>query len=204
MKGIKKVFHTYGITRTYSKGQLIFDKGQFADEIYLIESGRVRAYLLYPDGSERTLCYVGPGNFAGEEIMSETRERIVSTDAADDLTVYVLKKESLIEHAIDEGCMEELLTIFMKKIEVLSEWIFYGQFNKAEEKVAYFLYSNSNQSDEINFTQDQIASVTGITRASVSSCLKKFSERGISKVAYGRIYILDRESLKIYFGNHAF
>lgn len=204
MKTLAEIFRSYGTTRNYVKGQQIFAKTQFADEIYYIVSGRIRAYLLYPDGSEHTLCYIGPGNLAGEEVMSQSRMRIVCTDAADDLTVLVLGKDTLVEHVTSAGCLEELLSLFMKKIEVLSEWIFYGQFNKAEEKVAYFLYSNSQMSEQIQYTQDQIAAVTGLTRASVSSCLKKFAGNNVLRIAYGRIHILNRDGLIEYFGDHAF
>ena len=67
MHCIPALFRQYGRLRRFCAGQQIFLKDSPARELYFLERGKVRAYLLYPDGIERTLCFVERGNLIGEE-----------------------------------------------------------------------------------------------------------------------------------------
>lgn len=205
MRHIPGLFRRYGHIRRFSAGQQIFLKDAPAQEIYYLESGKVRAYLLYPDGTERTLCFVERGNLVGEEVAARPPVRIVCADAATDLLMYAMDAGQLFR-----GCAEnpesfpELLALFMKKIELLSSWIFYAQFTKNEGKLACFLYSNTETRQQVSYTQEQIAAVTGMSRVSVSNCLKQFRERGLIQQSYGRIRVMDRPGLRSLFGERDF
>lgn len=205
MRHIPGLFRRYGHIRRFSAGQQIFLKDAPAQEIYYLESGKVRAYLLYPDGTERTLCFVERGNLVGEEVAARPPVRIVCADAATDLLMYAMDAGQLFR-----GCAEnpesfpELLALFMKKIELLSSWIFYAQFTKNEGKLACFLYSNTETRQQVSYTREQIAAVTGMSRVSVSNCLKQFRERGLIQQSYGRIRVMDRPGLRSLFGERDF
>ena len=75
---------------------------------------------------------------------------------------------------------------------MLSSWIFYAQFTRNEAKLACFLYSNTQDRQEVRYTQEQIGSVTGMSRVSVSNCLRDLQRRDLVRVAYKRIRVLDR------------
>ena len=202
---LQSAFKKYGQTHNYKAGKQLFMKNDHAREIYFLEKGRVRAYLLYPDGSERTLCYVEHGNLVGEEVVAMPARRIVCADAATDITLTSLSIDSLIMAGRqDESVLHELLSLYMQKIELLSNWIFYGQFSHNEARIACFLYDNSEGGKDISYTQDEIAAVTGMSRVSVSQCLKRFEETGILKKGYGSLKVTKRPALKDYFYNQEF
>ena len=67
MRYLPEMFRRCGSLRRFAAGDQIFQKDAPAGEIYYLERGKVRAYLLYPDGTERTLCFVERGNLVGEE-----------------------------------------------------------------------------------------------------------------------------------------
>lgn len=205
MRHIPGLFRRHGHIRRFAAGEQIFLKDAPAREIYYLESGKVRAYLLYPDGTERTLCFVERGNLVGEEVTARPPVRIVCADAATDLLMYAMDAGELFQ-----GCTEhpenlpELMALFMKKIELLSSWIFYAQFTKNEAKLACFLYSTTSNRRQVSYTQEQIAAVTGMSRVSVSNCLKQFRELGLIQKSYGKIQVVDRPGLRSLFGERDF
>ena len=202
---IPAFFRRFGRPKRLSAGEQIFMKDTEAEEIYFLDQGKVRAYLLYPDGTERTLCFVERGNLVGEEAVARPPVRIVCADAATDVLFYAMDGQTLIRNCLDvpEG-LPELLALFMKKIELLSSWIFYAQFTRNEEKLACFLYSNTGRSAEVHYTQEQIAAVTGMSRVSVSNCLRAFSESGLIQQQYKKVIVLDRPGLRELFAGQVF
>lgn len=203
MHHIPALFLQNGTPRSFSAGQQIFLKDAPAGEIYYLKEGRVRAYLLYPDGSERTLCFVEHGNLVGEEAVAQPPLRIVCVDAVTDLLMYSMDAGSLLAAcAADPDSLPELMALFMKKIELLSSWIFYAQFTQNSAKLACMLYSSAD--GQIHYTQEQIAAVTGMSRVSVSNCLKKFEVEGLIHRSYKHIRVLDRPGLRKLFGEKEF
>ncbi|MCH3950213.1 MAG: Crp/Fnr family transcriptional regulator [Acidaminococcus sp.] len=195
-KRIPLLFKKYGILRNYPKGKILFHKESSAKEIYYLKSGMVRAYLLYPDGEERTLCFIESGNLVGEEAVGNPSVRIVSADAASDITVYAMDSQKLTTLCMQQKSdMRELLELFMKKITLLHGWIFYAQFLHNDEKVACLLYSASNHTPFVRYTHEQIASVTGMSRISATKVLDKFEKEKLIELSYKKIKIIDREGL---------
>lgn len=198
-------FRKYGRKRDLRAGGQIFFKGDTAQEIYYLEEGRVRAYLLYPDGEERTLCYVERGNLVGEEAVAIPPRRIVCADAATDIKMTALSAEALFRLSCEDSrILQELTALFMQKIELLSNWIFYGQFSHNEARIACFLYDNSKLTADIAYTQGQIAAVTGMSRVSVSKCIGHFEQCGLIQKGYGSIHVLRRDDLRAYFYGQEF
>ena len=205
LERLATAFRVHGQKRSFGRGAQLFQKNDEAQELYFLETGRVRAYLLYPDGSERTLCYVESGNLVGEEIMAIPPKRIVCADAATDCVAYVLTKESLMRLSqTDHRITTELLAMYMQKIEILSNWLFYGQFSRNEARIACLLYDNSEKSPKIIYTQEEIAAVTGMSRVTVSQCIKNFAEKGLVEKGYGYLIVQNRQGLREYFYEHEF
>lgn len=206
MQYIPELFRRYGRPRRFSAGEQIFLKDSPAREMYFLERGKVRAYLLYPDGTERTLCFVERGNLVGEEAVGRPAVRIVCADAATDLLMYSMDLDTLLRAcAAERGNWAELLALFMKKIELLSSWIFYAQFIQNSAKLACFLFSNTEEGrTAVHYTQEQIAAVTGMSRVSVSNLIRRFAEEGLVSQGYRSIRVLDRERLRTLFGKQEF
>ncbi|MEY8260065.1 Crp/Fnr family transcriptional regulator [Oscillibacter sp. 1-3] len=206
MRYIPDLFRQYGLPRRFCAGQQIFLKDSPARELYFLERGKVRAYLLYPDGIERTLCFVEKGNLVGEEAVGRPAVRIVCADAAADSLMYSMDLDTLLRAcAAERENWAELLALFMKKIELLSSWIFYAQFIQNSAKLACFLFSNTgNAHTVVRYTQEQIAAVTGMSRVSVSNLIRKFEEEGLVCQGYRSIRVLDRERLRALFGKREF
>lgn len=205
MQHLPALFRQYGRPRRFPAGTQIFQKDAPAEEIFYLERGKVRAYLLYPDGAERTLCFVERGNLVGEEAVARPPVRIVCADAVTDLLMYSMDADRLLRGCMEQGeRLPELMALFMKKIQLLSSWIFYAQFTRNEAKLACFLYSSTQARPEVRYTQEQIAAVTGMSRVSVSNCLRQLARQGMVRQNYGQVRVLDRQGLQRLFGQQEF
>lgn len=205
MTAIRRLFLQKGRPCRFTAGQQIWIKDSPADVLYYLEQGKVRAYYIYPDGTERTLCFVGRGNLVGEEIMAIPPRRIDYVDATTDLLMYSMTKSALIaELSQHTDALSGLMALFMKKIELLCSWIFYAQFRHNGEKLACLLYYSSANTSRVDYTQQQIADVTGMTRASVSKELKRLEQTGLVELSYKQIRVLDRDRLWPLFGGLEF
>lgn len=202
---LPELFRQHGKRRRFQKGQQLFLKDEPAKDIYYLESGKVRAYLLYPDGSERTLCFVERGNLVGEEAAAIPPVRIVCADAVTDLEMYSMTAQQLMDGCYqDRNMLPELMALYMQKIELLSSWIFYAQFQQSSAKLACFLYSKTAEYREVHYTQEQIAAVTGMSRVSVSNRLRDFAAKGLLYQGYRCIRVLNRPALRSLFGEKEF
>ncbi|MBQ9330588.1 MAG: Crp/Fnr family transcriptional regulator [Oscillibacter sp.] len=205
IREIRSLFLSNGRCCRFSAGEQIWVKDSEAGVLYYLERGKVRAYYIYPDGTDRTLCFVGRGNLVGEEVMAHPPLRIDYVDAVTDVLLYSLDHDTLMALLLQSpAALDGLMALFMKKIELLCSWIFYAQFRQNSEKLACFLYYSTKDGPRVDYTQQQIADVTGMTRVSVSNGLRQLAEQGVIALAYKKIRVLDRQALRERFGGLEF
>ena len=51
---------------SYAQNQLVFARGDSADQLFIVVAGRLRISVLSPDGRELAFRVVGPGEVVGE------------------------------------------------------------------------------------------------------------------------------------------
>jgi CRP-like cAMP-binding protein len=156
------------------------------------------AYTTYPNGVEKTLCFVEKGNLVGEEVFAENPVRIVSVNAVTNVNIYCIDKNSLLKICTDnKTCIEALFKFYMKKITSLSNFIFTAQFLNNDQKIAYYLYTNyKKENDYIYYTHEQISAITGMSRVSTTKILNKFKDSGLIDLSYKYIRVLNLRGLE--------
>jgi CRP-like cAMP-binding protein len=64
MSSEQEIFERCG--RSYNPGDVIFHEGDVGNEMFIIQSGKVKIAKQLKDGVEKTLVILGPGDFFGE------------------------------------------------------------------------------------------------------------------------------------------
>lgn len=59
------------IVRTFQKNTIVVTEGEKSDSLYVILSGRVKAYVSDANGKDLVLNLVGPGEYFGELTLDE-------------------------------------------------------------------------------------------------------------------------------------
>src|SRR6202171_2026691 len=73
-------------------GKPLFRKGERADTLYLVDSGRFRVFVGERVGKERVLSFLGPGEIVGEGAFMADTPYTTNAVAIDDSTVWRLAR----------------------------------------------------------------------------------------------------------------
>lgn len=83
-----------GVIRKYGEGEMVFEQGDRAKEMYIIRSGKIRIFRETDEG-EVALANLGPKEFFGEMAFFGNQTRSASAKAVEDSELLVVDKETL-------------------------------------------------------------------------------------------------------------
>ncbi|MFA9422903.1 MAG: Crp/Fnr family transcriptional regulator, partial [Sedimentibacter sp.] len=152
---------------------------------------------LNKQGNEITLFYINENHLIGIEAIANILIRKVNVDSLTDTILYSIKADVLLEKCVkNKISLDNLMGFFITKVTMLSDYICCSRFLKNDEKLAYFLYSTCvREGSVIPYTHEQIASVTGMNRVSVSRLLRSFVKADLISQHYKQINVLNKEGL---------
>src|SRR5258708_18119760 len=84
--------------RSYNPRDNIFREGDVGNEMYIIQSGRVKITKQLKDGVEKTLVILGPGDFFGEMAVIDKDVRSANASAVDASRLIALDEEVFEMH----------------------------------------------------------------------------------------------------------
>lgn len=189
-----------GQPRAYSKGKILYSQGDHADCFYYIVSGQVRTFISSTDGNERLLTIYKQGDILGEAAFFDECPRVSSAQLTVDSRVIAIDRPAL------ERCMQQdpaltfsLLKYLSGTVRMLSTHLDAASFLPANKRIIRLLLNmDAGASHAISVTHEDLGYSLGISRVTVSRILSTLSKRGWIALGYGKITLLDRESLKAY------
>jgi len=190
----------------YPKNHVVFAAGDIADRVFLIESGWVKIYRLSADGRRVTVGSIrSPGEMMG---LAETLiggERTCFAGAINDVSLVIIRKnkfeEILATYPVLALKVAKLLGARMREAEgIIHEMVCW----QAPGRLALMLLKMGDRCGEesksgikinLQLTHEELASMVGTSRQTVTSLLNTFKlERSISYEGRG-IRILDPDKL---------
>lgn len=187
-----------GEVRTYPEGSSIFVQEEKADEVYIIESGRVRAGASTKDGRELTFEVLLKGRIFGDASFLSHSIRSASITAITDARIIVCDTEALIPLLQQH---QDLLLIMLQHLtdtcSTLAHQLIRSNLFTAEQKVAdILLHLQHDFTKDIPYTHEDIAESLGLNRVTVSKILHQMKKDHIIDYAYGTIHVLKTSELK--------
>lgn len=86
-----------GVQRRYRRGALLIQEGETGDTLYIVQQGRLRAFLGDGQGKELTLGIYGPGEYVGEMSL-DGGPRSANVEAMEPSTCSVIMREVLLDY----------------------------------------------------------------------------------------------------------
>ena len=171
------------------KNTLIFGKGSEGDGLYIIRSGQVKVVLQNEEGKEIILATFQPGDFFGEMSLLDGRPRSANVFTTQNTQLLVLSRQSLFQHIEQYPTTGlKILTEMSSRLRRADEVIGNLVMLDAYGRVARVLIDLSEQQGEMTDegiliknrpTQQDMASMIGTTRETVSRILSDFQKRGL-------------------------
>lgn len=192
-----------GIKRIFAKGSVVLPMGSRGEYMYFVQKGIVRYSLLSSDGTEKPVTYVNPGCFLGEEPFFHNQPTLYNAVAIEDVEALAISRKNLTDIISRPGLAHILLNSLSFKSRILATQIEDLAFRNTLEKVCRILYcvlaENPDEKKHltIGFTQQELASIVGAHRVSITNAISKLKKEGILKTNKdGSIVVCDWDKLK--------
>ncbi|MFM1580710.1 Crp/Fnr family transcriptional regulator [Helcococcus bovis] len=191
----------------YSKGETIFRSFDPADKMYIILDGEMKISKIMSDGKEQILYIYEPGDFVGgHNILSGDRYEYTAyaLNKTTVLTISSYDVNNVLKHNIE--FITKVLEQSYERIRKAEDLIDRLSVISTDVRVAKLLKTLVNlygkETDKgilikYNITQEELGSLAGVSRETMSRKLNQFEEEGIlSLVSRGKILIKDYEKIE--------
>jgi len=173
-----------GVQRRYRTHTLLIQEGDAGDTIFVVLSGRLRAYVSDARGREITLGYHGPGDYVGEMSL-DGGQRSASVQAAEPTVCAVLTRETMLRHlARDPEFALELVVRLIRRARLATESTrsialldVYSRLKRLLEERAQ-MQPDGGRCIAERLTHQAIASEIGCSREMVSRLMKDLRAGG--------------------------
>lgn len=186
--------------KNFNKGDLVFLDGDSADELYVINEGKVKISKISEDGKEQIIRILEPGDFMGELSLFIESPFNSNAEALERTVVCVIEGKKIKDIIYkNPGISIKIMEELSKRLEKADNLIERLVLHDVESRVAHILLSMIDKKGEVNLSisKKDLASHIGMSGETLSRKLSYFQAMGwIKLVGQRQISILDQESLK--------
>lgn len=172
----------------YPKDSLIVGQETQGDSLYIIEKGRVKVVLCGESGREVILTIFRPGDFFGEMSLLDGQPRSANVMALEEACVLVLSREDFVRHMEDNAptalnILKEMSIRLRRADEIIGNLALLDVYGRVARVLIDLAGKEGETSDEGIIirerpTQQDLASMIGTSRETVSRVLSEFQRRG--------------------------
>jgi len=191
---------------TYSTGQIFYSPDEPGEQLFVLQSGRVRIYKLSPEGRALTLTILEPVTVFGEMSLVGHRLHDSFAEAMTDCVIGVIKRDTLrqmIENSpVLARCFMELIGQRLREIESKLADV---AFKSVSERLATVLLNMASMAETqldtmipevVRYTHQQLAELIGSYRETVTKAIGEFRETGLIRIEEDTIYLTDVKRLQ--------
>ncbi len=171
-----------GTSREYRKKQIVFAQGAPANEMFYIQTGRVKLSVVSEQGKEAVIAILGAGDFFGEGCLAGQPLRIATASAVTDCSTVRLRKAAAIRTLHSNAGFSELFIAYLLSrniFEARKTWLI-QLFNSSEKRLARLLlllanFGKDGKQEVVipKMSQETLAEMSGTTRSRVSFFMNK-------------------------------
>jgi len=178
---VETELHSLLKVRTFSSGETIFMQDEIPDAVYLVASGRVKVVRVTQEGFESILCVRGPGDYFYPVPLLDKGNHLGSAVVMTAITLFSIDRDRFYElcksspellSAVKSDRLSEVRNL-LNRLESFA-------FRQVRERLAFTLVNEIRRQENLNaktkelhLTQQELASLVGATRESVSRNLTK-------------------------------
>ncbi len=190
--------------KTFSKKEVIYSEGDFANYLYFIVSGKVKSVKLDELGKELVIDVHQAGEFIGYMTLLEDDEYNESAIAMEDVCLSVIPKQDFL------SLITKNRDVAMRFIKMLS-----GSVKEKEARLLQLAYTPvrertadvlvkliekeseaGNNSHKLKVSREDLANMVGTAKESLIRVLSDFKKNGLIESEGTEIHIIDLDALK--------
>ena len=186
--------------RSFAKGQVIFHDDATGQYMYVVKSGRVKVSRWLPSGREVILAFHGTGEYFGEMSLIDGKTLPASVTSMVPTTILSLHRARFLElmgqQSFSLALLRELCSRFRdawRQIEVLTHHHAEARLRMALHQICANKGTATAEGTriEVPLTHRELASMSGVSRETVTRVLGHLVERGLVRMDGRRIVVPD-------------
>jgi CRP-like cAMP-binding protein len=192
-------------TQSVPRGQILFQKGDPCHGFHLVVYGQIKLAFTSPQGAEKVVEIIGPGQSFGEAVMFMDRPYVLFAQAlADSLLLHVSKKTVFEELERDPKFAKKMLSGLSRRLHGLISDLEDYSLRSGVQRVIGFLLREETEPGQhtldvtLPTSKGTIASRLSVTPEHFSRILHELSDAGLIRVEGRTVHILDIEGLRRY------
>lgn len=208
MKIDQKLFHYFekaGTKVIYHPQDIIYMQEDNANSLYLILKGKVRVYVMTSSGDEVTLEILDQGRIFGESSFFQNSFRPTTVTALTDVELIACQLDNLYPYLSESKELTvSLLQLMSQTCDYLTSSLKKAYTYTRQEKVAAFLLEQTETDERnscITYTHEEIASLVGLSRVTVTKVLNDFAKRNYIQIEYKKIIVKNKKELSLLLKN---
>lgn len=186
-----------GSVRSYRRGLALIQEGDRGDTLYIVRSGRLRAFAADPSGKEITLGLYGAGEYVGEMSL-DGGPRSANVETMEPTTCAVIAREVLLAYIADHPDFAlEMMGRLIRRARLATESArslalidVYGRMTRLLDQLAGPAGADGTRTVNERITHQQIASHLACSREMVSRLMKDLENGGYLALRERRIVLL--------------
>ncbi len=195
-----------GERKKYKGGSIILREGEPGTAMFIIIAGKVKVVRTDDGGSEVILAIFGEGDFFGEMAILDGHTRSATVVAIDDTELFIINQDDVFQLLHEYPAIAiSLLKEFAVRLRQANTQIKGLSLKDAAGRVAGVILRLADEfgfftKGEVEITelpvQQDMASMAGTSRETVSRILQMFAEQGYVTLRGRKIVINDYEKFK--------
>lgn len=188
----------------FPKGTSVFNRGDAAVGLYILLEGQLKLGVTSPQGSEKIISIVSPGESFGEAILFLERKFPVYAQAIMDSQVLLIPK-SLIFSMLDNDPLfsrKMLAGLSVRMHQLVQDIEMLSLQSCTQRFIGYLLQISADAPDASNITlptsKTTIASLLNLTPETLSRTLAKLQQMELIEVHGKDVMITDVKKLRSY------
>ena len=180
-------------------GQTLHRHGEVIHDVYFVETGFISALAVLSDGNPLEIGLIGAEGLAGFPVVLGGKTAYSETTCQTGGQAYRLQAGALKEAFARLPVLHDLLLRYALIFQVqVSQTAACNAHHALEQRLARWLLAAHDRSGvpRLSLTQDLIAVMLGVRRATVSIAASTLQRAGIIRYQHGKITILDRAGLE--------
>lgn len=204
-KSLEEYFLKHKVLR-FKKGEIILKPGDKPRYVGYMKSGFVRMYTINENGQEVTVQFFKPILYMTTIYAYTDLENRYYFEAITPVEINVAPLDETLEffknnEKVVLGLMKNVMVAFLDVIDHFSFMLAGNAYNKVAKMVSDLAersaYEGSNYSQiDFGITHKLIASLTGLTRETVTLQMIRLEREGIILNKSKKVFVLDKERLE--------
>ncbi|MGE7470306.1 Crp/Fnr family transcriptional regulator [Bosea sp. NPDC003192] len=184
--------------RRLAPREVLFLKGDPGDGLYAIRRGLIRIGTVDDLGQQMTMNVLGGGDVFGEVTLLDGQARTADAVAMEETDMFFLPRPDFLSLLDREPPLaRQLIALLCARLRDVIGRLEETRFLPSSIRLARrVLVLAADYGTDVRASQDELASLTGVTRETVNRHLQDWKRSGVISLGRGRLLIQDVDALR--------